>query len=293
MRVRGLRLALLLVVGSWTSACISIEDQGIPHDAPVLLQPEARALRGISRDQLVVTTDRTVERVPLDTQLVRRASEGVKPAVVSIYTKTRTPVRVHLFPIRLPGTSIRVRLPGESLGSGFFIHPSGYVLTNNHVIRDADEIRGLTRAGEELELRLLARDPAYDLALLEVRNVKGPFPALSMGDSGAVGVGDMTIAIGNPLGLGHTVTLGIISQTGRNLSGVAAAEGRHISFIQTDAAVNPGNSGGPLITLTGAWVGVVTAGAREAQGLNFAVPARQALEFLDDVIAGRGEPDLE
>jgi serine protease DegS len=109
-----------------------------------------------------------------------------------------------------------------------------------------------------------------------------------MGDSDAIAVGDMTIAVGNPLGLGHTVTFGIVSQTGRNLSGVSDEEGRPIQFIQTDTAINPGSSGGPLITLTGAWVGVNTAGAIGAEGIGFAVPSAQVLEFLDEVLAGKG-----
>jgi serine protease Do len=106
-----------------------------------------------------------------------------------------------------------------------------------------------------------------------------------------VGVGDLVIAVGNPLGLGHTVTSGIISQTGRNLSGVLDEEARQIRFIQTDTAINPGSSGGPLITLTCAWVGVNTAGATEAQGIGFAVPSSQVREFLDQVRAGKGQPE--
>jgi S1-C subfamily serine protease len=112
-----------------------------------------------------------------------------------------------------------------------------------------------------------------------------------MGDSDAIAEGDMSIAVGNPLGLGHTVTFGIISQTGRNLSGVAPEEGRQIEFIQTDTAINPGSSGGPLITMAGAWVGINTAGARQAQGIGFAVPSNQVREFIEEVLAGKGEPE--
>jgi S1-C subfamily serine protease len=110
-----------------------------------------------------------------------------------------------------------------------------------------------------------------------------------MGDSDEVGVGDIVIAVGNPLGLGHTVTWGIISQTGRNLSGVSDEEARQIAFIQTDTAINPGSSGGPLITLTGAWIGVNTAGITQAQGIGFAVPGTQVREFLDTIRAGEGQ----
>ena len=284
----ALSLAIFLVIGISSGGCISLEDEGIPYDAPTYLRPGARNLLGVSKKEVLVQTGATVERVPFDSQLIRRVAARSKPAVVSIYVKTRTAVRISLLPIRLPLTSFRVRVPGIGLGSGFFIHPSGYILTNNHVIRDADEIRALTRAEEDLEVTVLARDPAFDLALLKVKGSGAEFPVLPMGDSDAIAVGDMAIAIGNPLGLGHTVTFGIVSQTGRNLSGVSDEEGRPIQFIQTATAINPGSSGGPLITLTGAWVGVNTAGAIGAQGIGFAVPSAQVLEFLAEVLAGKG-----
>jgi S1-C subfamily serine protease len=102
----------------------------------------------------------------------------------------------------------------------------------------------------------------------------------------------MVIAVGNPLGLGHTVTAGIISQTGRNLSGVSKEEAKAVDFIQTDTAINPGSSGGPLITLRGAWVGVNTAGIVQAQNIGFAVPSDHAVEFLEEVLAGKGVPTV-
>jgi serine protease Do len=273
------------------AGCITVEEQGIPLNAPTFLAPGARALLGAERDALVAGAKTTVSNRTLETRTVRNIAQEAKKAVVSIYVKAAVPVRVRLLPIPLPLTSFRVRLPGVGLGSGFFIHPSGYVLTNNHVIRDAREIQILTSDGEEHGVIVLARDPVFDLALLKIDASGKSFPVLPMGDSEQVGVGDMVIAVGNPLGLGHTVTSGIISQTGRNLSGVPEEEARQISFIQTDAAINPGSSGGPLITLTGAWIGVNTAGATQAQNIGFAVPSLQALEFLDDVLKGRGVPE--
>jgi serine protease Do len=139
---------------------------------------------------------------------------------------------------------------------------------------------------------VLARDPAYDLALLKAEAPpRLRFAALPMGDSDAVSTGDMVIAVGNPLGLGHTVTAGIISQMYRNLGGESDDEARHADLIQTDTAINPGSSGGPLITLTGAWIGINTAGATRAQGIGFAVPSNQAFEFLSAIRAGQGEPE--
>ncbi len=156
----------------------------------------------------------------------------------------------------MPGFTVNV--PGEGLGSGFFIHPSGYILTNEHVIRDASQMHGMTSAGETLELTLVAVDPVYDLALLKTTVTGRKFEVLPMGDSEAAGVGEPVIAVGNPLGLGHTVTFGIVSQTDRNLTALPADGGRRIDYIQTDAAINPGSSGGPLINLSGQWIGVNT-----------------------------------
>jgi len=99
----------------------------------------------------------------------------------------------------------------------------------------------------------------------------------------------MVIAIGNPMGLGHTVTQGIVSQTGRNLTGTPEDPGRHIDFLQTDTAINPGSSGGPLITMTGACIGVNTAGVTQAQGIGFAVPTTLVEEFLEEVCSGKGK----
>lgn len=290
---RGGCQAALLALALSTGSCVVLEEDEVRFDAPTLIRPPARALYGAPLNSVLVEARRTAEEVPLDSHIVRRVSAKARPAVVSLYTKTRTPVRIHLLPIRLPIplplTSFRVRVPGIGRGSGFFIHPSGFLLTNDHVIRDAREIRAMTVENEELEVAVLARDPAFDLALLRVRDPKRRFPVLPMGSSDEIGVGDMTIAVGNPLGLGHTVTFGIVSQTGRNLSGVPEEEGRHVAFIQTDTAINPGSSGGPLVTLGGAWIGVNTAGAVGAQGIGFAVPSRQAREFLEEVVTGKGE----
>jgi S1-C subfamily serine protease len=142
--------------------------------------------------------------------------------------------------------------------------------------------------GTDLELGVLATDPVHDAALIRPVGVNRTFPALAMGSSQEKGIGDLVIAVGNPLGLGHTATLGIISQAGRSFSGVSSGEGCEVDYIQTDTAINPGSSGGPLITMEGAWVGMNTAVIEEAQGLGFAVPSGQVAEFLDDVLAGRG-----
>ncbi len=276
-------LLLLISLG-----CISPEKTVVPPTTPIALRPAAASLRGAQLEDCLVAADNTVTQETLHTQTIRNVAGECKKSVVSLFVKTKTPYRVRLLPIRIPGTHFRVKLPGKGLGSGFFIHPSGYVMTNNHVIEHADQVAGLMRDGTELQLTVVARDPVYDLALLKTRGARKNYPVLPMGQSKEVGVGDWVIAVGNPLGLGHTVTLGIISQTNRNLSGVSGLQGRSAKFIQIDAAINPGSSGGPLITLAGAWVGVNTAGATQANNIGFSVPSSQVVEFLDDVFSGQG-----
>lgn len=285
----GILLILFMAAGCIS---ISVEHREPLPDAPALLRPEASALLGIRSEDVIVEAAETITDVPLYSQTIRHLADKVKMAVVSVYVKTRTPYRVRLLPIRIPGTGFRVMLPGEGLGSGFFIHPSGYILTNNHVVQDAEEISILLHDGSDHIVSIVARDPVYDLALLKVNMPDKDFPVLPMGDDNQVGPGDQVIAIGNPLGLGHTVTAGIISQTDRFLTGVSKEEARNVRFIQTDAAINPGSSGGPLITLSGAWIGINTLGTTFTTGIGFAVPSSQVKEFLDEIRSGNGVPDV-
>jgi S1-C subfamily serine protease len=272
--------------------CATIEEQRAPHQAQTLLRPEAKALMGVSSQDLLTETVETITDIPLRSRTIHDLAEKFKMAVVSMYVKTSTPYRVRLLPIIIPGTGFLVNLPGIGLGSGFFIHSSGYILTNEHVIRNAQQINALTYDGKDFPVTVIARDWLYDLALLKIEGAGIEFPVLPMGDSDRVGPGDHVIAVGNPLGLGHTVTAGIVSQTGRTLLGVSSEEASKLKFIQTDAAINPGSSGGPLITLSGAWVGVNTLGTTQATGIGFAVPGSYVREFLDRVRAGNGEPDF-
>lgn len=288
---RPARFAAPVLLALSCFGCISLVDPGIDPDSPVYLRAASRDLDGASMNDLLVRADETLLQAPLDTGLIRRVSEEARDGVVSIYAQTKTPARVRLLPF---GPGFRVRLPGVGLGSGFFIHSSGYILTNNHVIRDAAQIRVQTRSGADYGVVVVARDPVYDLALLKIQGTDREFSPLPMGESKEIGVGDHVIAIGNPLGLGHTATSGIISQTGRNLAQLMDPDmkevaGRTALFVQTDTPINPGSSGGPLITLSGAWVAVNTAGIPDAQNIGFAVPAAQVLEFLEDVLEGEGE----
>jgi len=277
-------LAMAMII----SSCVYIDVDTSSGYEPAIAHEEADDLKGASSKELVVEAENTVRDVVFRASLIRQVAEKSREAVVSVYAQTQTPYRIHLLPIPVIGSGLPVRVPGTGLGSGFFIHPSGYILTNNHVIQRAKEVKVLLHDGKDYEVIIVARDPIYDLALLKVVDAKREFPVLPMGDSKQIDSGDMVIAVGNPIGLGHTVTSGIISHTGRNLAGTPEQKGRQIRFIQTDAAINPGSSGGPLITLTGgAWIGVNSAGAVSSEGIGFAVPSYQIKEFLDMIRTGK------
>ena len=169
----------------------------------------------------------------------------------------------------------------SALGSGFIISPDGYVITNNHVIANADAIHVVLHDGTRLEATVRGRDPKTDLAVLKVKNGK-PLPHVAFGDSDAMKVGDWVLAIGNPFGLGGSVTLGIVSARNRDI-----AAGPYDSFIQTDAAINKGNSGGPLFNMKGEVVGVnsaILSPTGGSVGIGFAIPANLARTVVAQLI---------
>ena len=166
-----------------------------------------------------------------------------------------------------------------SLGSGFVISPDGYIVTNNHVIEDVDEITVAFEDGRELPAEVIGRDPKTDLALLHVESDED-LPALPLGNSELVRPGEWVVAIGNPFGLEHTVTAGIISAKHRVIG-----QGSYDDYIQTDAAINPGNSGGPLINLKGEVIGINTAIKPAANTIGFAVPVNMAKAILPQLLA--------
>ena len=161
-----------------------------------------------------------------------------------------------------------------SLGSGFVISPDGYILTNNHVVDGVDEIKVLFSDGAVRDAKIVGQDPKTDLALIQVSGAKD-LKALPLGDSDAILPGDFVVAIGNPFGLDHTVTMGIVSAKGRELG-----QGPYDDYIQTDAAINPGNSGGPLLDLRGAVIGINSAINPQANTIGFAVPINIAKAIL-------------
>ncbi len=173
----------------------------------------------------------------------------------------------------------------RSLGTGFIISPDGYIVTNNHVIEGADSVRvnleGTAGKEESLPAEVIGIDEETDLALLKVKS-KDSLPYLSFGNSEQMEVGEWVLAIGNPFGLGHTVTAGILSGKGRNIH-----SGPFDNFLQTDASINPGNSGGPLINMSGQVVGINTAIMASGQGIGFAIPSSMADRIISQLKTDR------
>jgi len=162
----------------------------------------------------------------------------------------------------------------KSLGSGFIIDREGYIVTNNHVVENADEIKVKLANGKEFDAKVIGRDSRTDLALIKINGSSDQQP-LNMGDSDTLKVGSWAVAIGSPFGLEQTVTAGIVSAKGRTIGA-----GPYDNFIQTDAFINPGNSGGPLINTKGEVVGINTAIIASGQGIGFAIPINMAKEVI-------------
>ena len=183
------------------------------------------------------------------------------------------------------GQQQRPQRKQRSLGSGFIISEDGYIVTNYHVVADADVIRvnfqGSSPKNESVVAKLIGSDEETDLALLKV-DVKEKLPFLKFGDSDALQVGAWVLAIGNPFGLDHTVTAGILSAKGRNIH-----SGPFDNFLQTDASINPGNSGGPLINMEGEVIGINTAIIASGQGIGFAIPSSMAANIVDQIKGGQ------
>lgn len=177
----------------------------------------------------------------------------------------------------------------RSLGTGFLISSDGYIVTNNHVVAGADTVlvnlQGSTGKEHSLKAQVIGTDEETDIALLKVK-ADAPLPFLNFGNSDKMEVGEWVLAIGNPFGLGHTVTAGILSAKGRNIQ-----SGPFDNFLQTDASINPGNSGGPLLNLEGRLVGINTAVHARGEGIGFAIPVNKARRVMDDLVGqGRVAP---
>jgi serine protease Do len=167
----------------------------------------------------------------------------------------------------------------KALGSGFIVDPSGRVVTNAHVVEGSEVVRVRLDDGRDFDADVIGRDTKLDIAVLQLRGVKD-LPAVTFGSSAKLKVGEYVVAIGNPFGLDHTVTLGILSAKGRTIGASA-----YDDFLQTDASINPGNSGGPLFDTRGAVVGINTAISAEGKGIGFAIPVDVLAEVLPQLVA--------
>jgi len=263
MRASIVRLATSAALAAFIAAALAIsspaEARG-PEAIADVAEQVIDAVVNISTKQSVDMSANEIPDLPPDAspedlleQLLKPRKKGDKPA---------TPHRVN------------------SLGSGFIIDPAGYIVTNNHVIADADEVDVILNDGATLKAEIVGRDTKTDLALLKVKTDK-PLKAVKFGDSDKLRLGEWVIAIGNPFSLGGTVTAGIVSARNRDIE-----SGPYDNYIQTDAAINRGNSGGPLFNLNGEVIGVNTAiysPSGGSIGIGFAVPSRTVMPVIEQL----------
>jgi Do/DeqQ family serine protease len=234
------------------------------------------------------TAEAPVKEVPKDILVTQQAFTAlvkqVTPSVVNISTISKkklvpspfqfSPFFEEFFGDRQP----RYRRD-TSLGSGFIINRDGYILTNDHVIRDAESIKVKLSNENEYNGKIVGRDPKTDLAIIKIDSKEG-LPVAVLGDSDKLQVGQWAVAIGNPFGLDRTVTVGVVSATGRSNMGIETYE----DFIQTDASINPGNSGGPLLNIYGEVIGINTAIVASGQGIGFAIPINMAKQVVEQLL---------
>ncbi len=274
----GLYLALL-ALGGVAGLTVSeyLEEDSRPN---VILSP-------IQPIQLPDSSSRPINPPLENSSFIAKAAERVGPAVVRIDSarivsqREREPFYRRFFE-EPPPERRRVR---EGTGSGFILSEDGLILTNAHVVENADEVTVTLRDGRSFEGVVVGADAITDVAVIKL-SVED-LPTAKLGSSEALVPGDWAIAIGNPLGLNNTVTVGIISAIGRSSSQVGIPDKR-VSFIQTDAAINPGNSGGPLLNAQGEVIGVNTAIRANAEGLGFAIPIEIASRIANQ-LATEGE----
>lgn len=248
----------------------------------------------VSLVSMVLLTPLVSAAKPVTPDFVELAKR-LKPTVVNIRTvkhmKPKTGMRQHPNPFMgndlfsdLFGQFFGQQMPQQprkqqGMGSGFITSADGFILTNNHVVQGADEIMVKLADGREIKAELKGTDDKLDVALLKISD-KSPLPFAELGDSDSLEVGEWVMAIGNPFGLAHTVTAGIVSAKGRVIG-----SGPYDDYIQTDASINPGNSGGPLFSSTGRVIGINTAIIANGQGIGFAIPINLARSVADQLKA--------
>ncbi len=227
-----------------------------PESAPAASVPPS-----VSAPRVIQTEESTIIKVV----------ERVRPAVVNIDTESKVQTVFGVF-------------PQQGAGSGVIVSPDGYILTNNHVVAGAQQIKVTLISGRAFAGRVVGTDPFSDLAVVKV-DAKEPLAAAQLGSSSALKVGQLAIAIGNPFGLGSTVTVGVVSALNRNIQLPGSVVE---NLVQTDAAINPGNSGGALVDSGGNVIGINTAIVPEARGIGFAIPIDTARAIMQQLIS-RGQ----
>ncbi|MHB1233388.1 MAG: Do family serine endopeptidase [Burkholderiales bacterium] len=263
----------------WVSALLVVstfKPEWLPFRAPQAPAEVSQAAPG--RAETIIKTPIASYRV---------AAKKAMPAVVNIYTSKRArvqrqpllddPLFQRFFGDQIPQQTQRVL----SLGSGVIVNGEGYILTNHHVVAAADEIEVALADGRTAPAKIVGSDPETDLAVIRIK-LKN-LPVITFGDSDKVAVGDVVLAIGNPFGVGQTVTMGIISALGRSHLGINTFE----NFIQTDAPINPGNSGGALVDTAGNLVGIDSAifsKSGGSLGIGFAIPETLAKQVMEQII---------
>ncbi len=281
-------VVLALVVAS---ACVP---EGRADGGPVVEAQASAAGQQLWRE--AAQTPQPAATVPGQATLAPLIKQ-LKPAVVNISSTTvvKNPHRglrrspgggddEDQFFDRFFGPQMPEELKGTSLGSGFVINAEGYVLTNNHVVKDATDIKVRLSDGREYEAKIVGRDAATDVALIKLQKVSGKLPTVALGDSDALEQGDYVLAIGSPLGFRESASFGIVSAKDRQLTGSAFDD-----FLQTDAAINQGNSGGPLFNMKGEVVGINTAiiSPQIGSGIGFAVPINLAKQLIPQLLKGK------
>jgi Do/DeqQ family serine protease len=260
---RPILLACLLALATGAASCAKSQPANLPP-------PQRRE----------VPSDAAAMRLSFS-PIVKKAA----PAVVNVYSQRVVRTQVDPFWGMFMNGGVPQQRIAQSLGSGSIVRPDGVVLTNHHVIAGATEIKVVTADRREWPAKVLLDDPRADLAVLKIEPGAERLPAIAIDDTSDIQVGDLVLAIGDPFGVGQTVTNGIVSALSRSDTGVNSFS----SFIQTDAAINPGNSGGPLVDMNGDLIGVNTAilsGSGTSSGVGFAIPAALAKQVVTTALGG-------
>jgi serine protease Do len=269
---------VLLTGGFW----LGVENSAYFKDKTEVAAPSSALAQSAA-----TTSAKPVLLESTNNNVISNMVKQVGPAVVKIETeaveKPQMSQQEQLFRQFFGGGSPNTQSEQtkQALGSGFIISKDGYILTNHHVIDGAQVIKvNITGVSKKYDAKVIGDDPELDLAVLKI-NADKDLPTVKLGNSNQIQVGDWAVAIGNPYGLDHTVTVGVISAKGRPLD---IGQAKFKDLLQTDASINPGNSGGPLLNLQGEVIGINTAINAEAQGIGFAIPINTVQQVLDDLI---------